>query len=263
MASRKPFVGGNWKMNLSRAQAISLAQGVVKGLTVGEKVDVAVFPAFVHLADVAKVIADAKSTVKLGAQDFYFQPDGAYTGEVSLAMLKDLGVQVVLIGHSERRHVFGETDSLINKKVRAALAAGFEVILCVGEKLEEREAGMTDHVNMGQTLLGLAGLKPEQIAKVTIAYEPVWAIGTGKNATKEDAQAAHARLRGLLQFGVFSGGPEGERAAKEIRIQYGGSMKPGNAAELFSQLDIDGGLIGGASLKAEDFLAIVTAASAR
>lgn len=250
-------------MNLSRAQAISLAQGVVKGLTVGDKVDVAVFPAFVHLADVAKVIADAKSTVKLGAQDFYFQPDGAYTGEVSLAMLKDLGVQVVLIGHSERRHVIGESDALINKKVRAALAAGFEVILCVGEKLEEREAGMTDHVNMGQTLLGLAGLKPEQIAKVTIAYEPVWAIGTGKNATKEDAQAAHARLRSTLEFGVFAGGADGKKAASEIRIQYGGSMKPGNAAELLAQTDIDGGLIGGASLKAEEFLAIVTAASAR
>ncbi len=265
MASRKAFVGGNWKMNLSRAQAVALAQAVVKGFSQGlaDKVDGAVFPAFVHLADVAKVISDAKSPLKLGAQDFYFQPDGAYTGEVSLAMLKDLGVQVVLVGHSERRHVIGETDALINKKVRAALAAGFEVILCVGEKLEEREAGMTDLVNMGQTLLGLAGLKPEEIARVTVAYEPVWAIGTGKNATKEDAQAAHARLRGSLEFGVFPGGANGAKAAKEIRIQYGGSVKPNNAAELFSQTDIDGGLIGGASLKAEDFLAILTAASAR
>ncbi len=169
-------------------------------------------------------------------------------------MLKDLDVHVVLAGHSERRHVLGESDELINRKVRAALDAGFDVILCVGEKLQQREQGLTDGINAAQTVYGLANVKADQMEKVTIAYEPVWAIGTGKNATPADAQAAHLAIRRTLA-GMF-----GESIAQSVRIQYGGSVKPSNAKELFSQPDIDGGLIGGASLKAEDFLAIVKAA---
>jgi triosephosphate isomerase len=250
--SRKPFVGGNWKMNLHRGDAKSLVQGLTKSLNQNHA-DVAIFPAFPYLAEVAQQLCEAGSHIKLGAQDFYFQPNGAFTGEVSLSMLKDVGVRVVLVGHSERRHVIGESDELINRKVRAALDAGLEVILCVGEKLEQREQGQTDAVNAGQTLLGLAGVKAEQMGRVTIAYEPVWAIGTGKNATPADAQAAHAAIRKVLA------GAYGESVAQTVRIQYGGSVKPSNAKELFGQPDIDGGLIGGASLKAEDFLGIVNA----
>ena len=254
MTVRKPFVGGNWKMNLNRGEAVALARGLVDALRGRDGVDVAVFPAFPYLAQVAEVLGDGG--VMVGAQDCYFQPDGAFTGEVSLSMLKDVGVRVVLAGHSERRHVLSETDELINRKVRAAVDAGLDVILCVGEKLEQRERGETDFVNAGQTLLGLAGVKAEQMARVTIAYEPVWAIGTGKNATPADAQAAHEAIRETLA------GAYGQAVAGAVRIQYGGSVKPSNAATLFSQPDIDGGLIGGASLKAEDFLAIVDAAEA-
>jgi triosephosphate isomerase len=253
---RKPFVGGNWKMNLHRGDAKSLVQGLTQSFK-SDAVEVAVFPAFPYLAEVGQQLRDApgKSPIKLGAQDFYFQPNGAFTGEVSLSMLKDVGVQVVLVGHSERRHVLGEDDVLLNRKVRAALDAGFEVILCVGETLEQREKGMTDAINWGQLGYGLAGVKPEQMSRVTVAYEPVWAIGTGKNATPEDAQKAHATIRAFVHFGLFD-----EEIARNLRIQYGGSVKPSNARELFGQPDIDGGLIGGASLKAEDFLGIVNAA---
>jgi len=257
---RKPFVGGNWKMNLNRAEAHALARSLSQGIKQTDKVDVAVFPAFPHLAEVADLLKSAKSGIKVGAQDFYFQPNGAFTGEVSLAMLKDLGVSVVLVGHSERRHVLGEGDVLLNRKVKAALDAGFEVILCVGETLEQREKGMTDAVNMAQTMYGLAGVTKEQMSRVTIAYEPVWAIGTGKTATSADAQAAHDRIRRCVQFGVFEGDAAAAAIAGGLRIQYGGSVKASNAKELFGQADIDGGLIGGASLKAEDFVPIVQAA---
>jgi len=255
VSKRKAFIGGNWKMNLHRAEACALAQAVSAGCTKADGAEVAVFPAFPYLLEVGAVLkANPRNHVKLGAQDFYFQPNGAFTGEVSLSMLKDVGVQVVLAGHSERRHVLGECDVLINAKVRAALAAGFEVILCVGEKLEQRDLGQTDAINCAQTAYGLAGVKTEQMKSVTIAYEPVWAIGTGKNATPQDAQAAHLAIRQALtaQFGAAVAGA--------TRIQYGGSVKPSNAKELFAQPDIDGGLIGGASLKAEDFLGIVNAA---
>jgi triosephosphate isomerase len=169
-------------------------------------------------------------------------------------MLQDCGVSVVLTGHSERRHVIGETDALVNEKTLAALEAGMHVILCVGEKLEQREKGQTDDINIGQTVLGLAGVKAEQMARVVIAYEPVWAIGTGKTATAADAQGAHQRIRVALGH-MFD-----TSVADAVRIQYGGSVKPGNAAELFGQPDIDGGLIGGAALKADDFVPIVEAA---
>lgn len=260
MSKRTRIIGGNWKMNLNRGEAHALARGVGSALAGKSGVEVVLFPAFIHLAEVAAVLRSIPTNqVKLGAQDFYHQPNGAFTGEVSLSQLTDIGVKVVLIGHSERRHVLGESDVLINKKVRAALAAGMEVILCVGETLEQREAGQTDAVNMAQTLFGLAGVTAEQMARVTIAYEPVWAIGTGKTATAADAQAAHARIRSCLEFGVFNGGATGHAVAAATRIQYGGSVKGSNAKELFGQPDIDGGLIGGASLKAEDFLAIVNA----
>jgi len=251
MADRKAFVGGNWKMNLHRVEAVQLAEALSG---VGSEVDVAIYPAFPYLDAVGAALAEAGSKVLLGAQDFYDQPEGAFTGEVSLGMLSDLGVKTVLVGHSERRHVIGETDEKLNQKVRAALAAGCHVVLCVGETLEQREQDRTDGVNAGQVCLGLAGVSKEQLSQVVIAYEPVWAIGTGKTATPGDAQSAHKAIRSVLaqQFDAS--------AAEAMRIIYGGSVKPGNAAELFGQPDIDGGLIGGASLKADDFSAIVKAA---
>ncbi len=262
VAVRKPFVGGNWKMNLTGAEAVALATALGQRFKRPGAVEAAIFPAFPYIGVVAKALSDAggAGNIKLGAQDFYTEPNGAFTGEVSLAMLKDLGVSVVLVGHSERRHVIGEGDELINKKVRAALDAGLEVILCVGEKLEQREKGQTDAVNMGQTLLGLAGVKPEQYARVTIAYEPVWAIGTGKTASAADAQAAHKRIRDAVKYGLFTGDAQGIAIGDALRIQYGGSVKASNAKEIFSQPDVDGGLIGGAALKADEFLAILEAA---
>jgi triosephosphate isomerase len=251
MPTRKPVVGGNWKMNLHTDDAKALAKAVVDGVS-DHSVDVIVCPAFPYLQLVGAIVKG--SPVRLGAQDVYHEADGAFTGEVSAAMLRDVGVQVVLTGHSERRHVIGESDVLINAKTRAALDAELEVILCVGERIEQREAGQTDAVNAAQVYYGLAGVRAEQMANVVIAYEPVWAIGTGKTATTGDAQAAHKAIRATLAS-MF-----GEQVAAATRVQYGGSVKPGNAAELFGQPDIDGGLIGGASLKAADFLAIVNAA---
>ncbi len=254
MAERKPFVGGNWKMNLHKTEAVDLARQLAEGFKATDAVDVAICPAFPYLAEVGQVLCAAGSDIKLGAQDFYIEPNGAYTGEVSLSMLEDVGVKVVLVGHSERRHVIGETDPLLNDKVLAALEAGFEVILCIGEKIEQREAKKTDFINFGQLCYGLAGVDAGRMSKVTIAYEPVWAIGTGKTASPEDAQAAHKAIRGCLSD-IF-----GDRVGNATRIQYGGSVKPANAKELFGQPDIDGGLIGGAALKADDFLAICEAA---
>ena len=255
MAKRKPYVGGNWKMNLHGSEADALANTLIARLAAFTSVDVAICPAFPYLSQVGRLLAAAEGTsVRLGAQDCYAAPNGAFTGEVSLSMLQDVGVSVVLAGHSERRHVIGEPDVLINAKVRAALSAGLEVILCVGEQLEQRQADQTDHVNAAQTCYGLAGVSAEQMAAVTIAYEPVWAIGTGETATPQDAQAAHVSIRKTLAAMY------GEQIATATRIQYGGSVNAKNAAELFAQPDIDGGLIGGASLKADDFVAIVGAA---
>ncbi len=251
---RKPFVGGNWKMNLHRDDAVALAQGLAAAFTDTDAVDVCVCPAFPYLASVSEALCAAGSQIKLGAQDGYTQPNGAYTGEVSLSMLQDVGTRVLLTGHSERRHVLGESDHLINAKTLAGLSAGLEVILCVGETLDQREAGQTDAINLGQTALGLAGITAEQMAHVTLAYEPVWVIGTGKTASAADAQAAHAAIRKGLAL-MF-----GDAVAQATRIQYGGSVKPSNAAELFSQPDIDGGLIGGAALKVDDFVGILNAA---
>lgn len=256
MAGRKPFIGGNWKMNLHAAEAEALAGDLAERFTAGDLVDVAVFPAFPYLDRVARKLQN--SAIMVGAQDFYIEPNGAFTGEVSLSMLKDVGCEVVLVGHSERRHVIGESDVLCNEKVLAALEAGFQVILCVGEKIEQREAGKTDFINYAQTCYGLAGVSADHLSQITIAYEPVWAIGTGKTASSADAQAAHKAIRACLNGTYGDTGVSG--AGESVRIQYGGSMKPGNAAELLAQPDIDGGLIGGAALKADDFLAIIEAA---
>jgi triosephosphate isomerase len=252
MSERKPIVGGNWKMNLHAAEAEALIAGLAEtGLPDG--VQTVVCPAFPYLAAAARQLEG--TDIMLGAQDVYYEANGAFTGEVSCSMLKDIGVQWVLTGHSERRHVIGETDVMINAKTRAALAAGLSVILCIGEKIEQREAGQTDAINAGQLAYGLAGVSAEDLDRVVIAYEPVWAIGTGKTASTEDAQKAHAFIR------KFIADLYDPSVADAMRIQYGGSCKPSNAAELFAQPDIDGGLIGGAALKVADFKAIIEAAA--
>lgn len=253
MADRKPFVGGNWKMNTNRTSSAELARGIVDAIRDVTHSEVAVFPPFPYLQSVRSILRDRASSIKLGAQNFYHRPDGAYTGEVSLDMLKDCGVQVVLCGHSERRHVLGESDELVNLKVRAALEAGLETVLCVGETLDQRLAGHTDPVNQRQVRTGLADVTGDAVEHVILAYEPVWAIGTGKTATPDDAQDVHAKLRRLIA------NMYGSEIAERMRIIYGGSVKPSNAAELFAESDIDGGLIGGASLKVSDFVGIVRA----
>ena len=254
MIARVPTVGGNWKMNLDREGVLALARDVCARVADAPDVEIAVYVPFPYLLDVGRAIQESGSRVRLGAQDLSDQDDGAFTGEVSTAMLLDCAVETVLTGHSERRHVIGESDELIGAKTRKALSAGLDVVLCVGETIDQRKAGETDAVNERQIRAGLDGVSGTDMARVTIAYEPVWAIGTGMTATPGDAQDAHAKIRALL----------GAMYAPEIgsgaRIQYGGSVKPGNAAELMAQADIDGGLIGGASLKGEDFEAIVRAA---
>lgn len=250
---RKPFIAGNWKMNTDVNSSVKLAEGVVSGCkNVADAVDVAVCPPFVYLQQVGKALQS--SHIALGSQDVYFEQKGAFTGEISSAMLKDVGCAYAICGHSERRHVLGETDELINKKVHAAISGGLLPILCVGELIEERQANKTAEVVTRQMKKGLAGLTPEKIAAVTIAYEPVWAIGTGLTATPQQAQEVHALIRKLLAE-MYD-----RKIAGEIRIQYGGSAKPDNAGELMQEEDVDGLLVGGASLKADDFVAIVKAA---
>ncbi len=251
---RKPFVAGNWKMNTNSHSSVELAKRIVSGSVEvpSESVTIAVCPPFVYLDAVTRALA--ASNVAVGAQDVYFEPDGAFTGEISASMLKDIGCTYCLCGHSERRHVIGETDKLINKKVAAAISGGLLPILCVGELLSERKASQTNDVVARQLKEGLAGLSGEKLAAVTIAYEPVWAIGTGITATPDQAQEAHDFIRKLL------GRMYDKQLAEETRILYGGSVKPGNAGELMGQPDIDGLLVGGASLKADDFLGIIEAA---
>jgi triosephosphate isomerase (TIM) len=249
---RRPFIAGNWKMNTNRASAVALAEGLAKQAAALEGVDLAVCPPSCYLDAVGRAIAGSK--VALGAQNMYHEKDGAFTGELSAAMLRDLGCKYVILGHSERRHILGETDAAVNKKVHAALAAGLLPIVCVGELLSEREAGKTLSVIQTQFDGSLAGLSAEQMAKVVIAYEPVWAIGTGKVATPQQAEDVHLALRKII----------GERynssIADSVRLQYGGSVKPDNAPELLKQPDIDGALVGGASLKVDQFLGIVAGA---
>ncbi|MFO0966731.1 MAG: triose-phosphate isomerase [Gemmataceae bacterium] len=250
---RKKFIAGNWKMYTNRASAEKLAAAVVEGVKGQTKVDVAVCPPFPYLGYVAQTLKG--SDVRLGAQNLYPEKEGAFTGEVSPTMLVDVGCHLVILGHSERRHKLGEDDAFINKKVHAALGVGLQVILCVGETLEERERGATEQVLERQTTAGLAGIDAAKLANIVIAYEPVWAIGTGKNATPQQAQDAHAFVRRRIAQLC------GVEAAERLIIQYGGSAKPENVASLLSQPDVDGALVGGASLQPEFFLAIIRLAS--
>lgn len=249
---RKPLVAGNWKMNFNLADAVALAQGIAAQSASISKAELAICPASVHLKSVRDVIGN--TNIGLGAQNVYFESNGAFTGELSVSMLADLHCKYVILGHSERRHILGETDSIINRKVKAVLAGGLIPIVCVGETLAEREAGQTNAVVQAQFDGSLAGITPEQMAKSVIAYEPVWAIGTGKVATPQQAQEVHAELRRLLTERYSL------QVAEAVRIQYGGSVKPDNASELLHQADIDGALVGGASMKADSFLAIAAAA---
>jgi len=258
LSRRQPFVGGNWKMNTDRRSSAHLARAVVERLPEGAPgVECALFPPCVHLLTVGDALRESGAGCQLGAQNFYPEPDGAFTGEISISMLRDLGVGVLLVGHSERRHVIGESDELIARKTRAALEAGLICVLCVGETLEQRERAETDAVNEAQIRAALSEAPVSLLDGVVIAYEPVWAIGTGRTASPEDAQSAHERIRSLL------GRLYDASVAESTRIIYGGSVKASNAAELFSQPDIDGGLIGGASLDADEFLAICSAARPR
>jgi triosephosphate isomerase (TIM) len=246
---RRPFIAGNWKMTQNRASAVALAEGLAKATAGIEGVDIAVCPPSCYLDAVGRAIAGSK--VALGAQNMYHEKEGAFTGEMSAAMLCDLGCKYVILGHSERRHILGETDAAINKKVHAALAAGLTPIVCVGELLAEREAGKTLAVIRTQFDGSLAGLTAEQLAKLVIAYEPVWAIGTGKVATPQQAEEVHLDLRKLMAERY------NQNVAEKVCIQYGGSVKPDNAAILLGQPNIDGALVGGASLKVDQFLGII------
>lgn len=241
---RKYFIAGNWKMHKTTSEAVALASDLVKELKGGPH-KYMIAPSFTALDAVSKVVKG--SNILLGAQNMSTDEQGAHTGEVSVLQLKDLGVSVVILGHSERRHTYKEDDAMINKKVKLALQHGLEVILCVGELLEEREAGKAEKVCEMQTRLGLEGVSVSDLKKVTIAYEPVWAIGTGKTATPEDADSIHAFIRAIIA------NMYGKQAADEIIIQYGGSMKAENAEALLAKENIDGGLIGGAALKTDTF----------
>lgn len=252
---KKPFAAGNWKMNGDSRSSVELAKAVASGAAglAGAKVSVAVIPPFVYLQSVVQAVS--ASGIAVGAQDVYVEPQGAFTGEVSAAMLKDVGCNYVLCGHSERRHVIGETDELVGKKVTAALHGGLLPILCVGELLAERDAGRTETVVTRHLRTGLAGLSADKMSAVTIAYEPVWAIGTGRTATPQQAQEVHAFIRNLLAE-MYD-----QTLAQEIRVLYGGSVKADNAAELMAEEDVDGLLVGGASLKADEFVRIIQAAA--
>jgi len=249
---RRKFVAGNWKMNTLLQSGRDLAQGVAKAVPAGSpKVQVAVCPPFPYLIPIANEIR--ASGVELGAQNAYHEKPGAYTGEVAVDMLKDIGCTWAILGHSERRAIFGETDELISKKAAAVLAGGLKVILCVGETLAERQGGKTEAVLDGQMQGSLSGIDGSLMDRVVIAYEPVWAIGTGVTASTEQAQSAHAHLRRWLS------GRYNSQVAEATRILYGGSVKPDNAEALLGQPDVDGALVGGASLKVADFVAIIRA----
>ena len=239
-------------MNLDRAGSVALAEAIVKRASEFPSVDVALCPPFVYLEAVGKVVKG--SSVALGAQNMYHEAKGAFTGEVSAAMLLDVGCRYVILGHSERRDIFKESSGDVNRKLKAALAAGLLPIVCVGEHLEEREAGRTAEVIRDQFDGSFAGVTAEQMSKIVIAYEPVWAIGTGKVATPAQAEEVHADLRKLIEARYNA------EVASAMRIQYGGSVKASNSGELMRQPDIDGALVGGAALIADDFLGIIASA---
>jgi triosephosphate isomerase len=247
---RIPVIAGNWKLFKTISESVALVQELAPLVANGKGVEIVVAPVFTALSRVAD--ACAGSRIKLAAQDCYWEEEGAFTGEVAPKLLKDAGCSHVIIGHSERRQYFGETDVTVNKKVKAALAAGLDAIVCVGESLAERESDRTFSVIEAQIQGGMAGLTPENFVQVVIAYEPVWAIGTGKTASDDQAQEVHVFIRTLVAR-LFN-----QQVADAVRILYGGSVKPENVKGLMSQSDIDGALVGGASLKAESFAAIAT-----
>lgn len=249
---RRPFIAGNWKMNLNRAQGIELAAALATKAEAHPQVDIAVCPPSVYLEAVRSALG--RSGIGLGAQNCHHESKGAFTGEIAPPMLVDIGCRYVILGHSERRHIFHETNQDVNRKVIAALGVSLIPIVCLGELLQERQAGKTRAVVTEQFDGSLAGLTVDQVAKIVLAYEPVWAIGTGVVATPEQAEEVHADLRNLLQTRYNS------QVASQVRIQYGGSVNAENAGSLLSQPNIDGALVGGASLKAESFLGIVAAA---
>jgi len=248
-SKRIPIIAGNWKMCTGLSEALTLAKAVKDAASKYSDRQVMIAPPYVWLAKIAEILKG--SSLALGAQNLHFEASGAFTGEISIPMLKDAGCSHVLIGHSERRQYFCETDELVNKKLKAALKGGLTPIVCVGESLAQREAGKVEVVVGGQIRGGLAGLSAEDAEKVVIAYEPVWAIGTGKTATSKQAQEVHAFIRKELN-GLFGAGIGGG-----MRIQYGGSVKPDNIDELMNMEDIDGALVGGASLKADGFARII------
>ena len=246
---RTPIIAGNWKLNKTVSEAVALTTTLKALVAESVGVEIIVAPPFTALSEVSSTIAD--SNIRLAAQDVYWEDSGAFTGEISPRMLKDVGCDYVIIGHSERRQYFGETNENVNRKVKAALASDLKPILCVGEQLEEREAGNTEQIIESHITGGIAALSEADLLSSVIAYEPVWAIGTGKTATPAQAQEVHNFIRGLLAK-AYS-----EATASQVCIQYGGSVKPENAAELMAQPDVDGALVGGASLDAESFAQIV------
>ena len=245
---RKPIIAGNWKMNMTPADAETLVSTLIP-LVKDAKCDVVVCPPYVDLSVVSRLVKG--TNIHLGAQNIHWAAKGAFTGEVSADMLRAFGVEYAIIGHSERRQYFGETDESVNARARAALSAGITPIICVGETLEQRESGVTAAFVSGQAKAALAGMSEEDVKSLVIAYEPIWAIGTGKTATADDANATIGVIRRAVAEAF------GQAVADEVRIQYGGSMNPKNASELMAMPEIDGGLIGGASLKAEDFSKVV------
>ena len=254
MSFRKKIVAANWKMNMTQAEAGSFAETLLRELAEKSDVEVVIVPPFTAISKVTEVLGGASENIKLGAQNMYWEKSGAFTGEISAAMLRDLFVRYVVLGHSERRQLLGETDEIVNRKVRAAHEASLRPIVCIGETLEQRERGEVEKVLGSQLHGSLAGLGAKELNDTVVAYEPVWAIGTGKTASAEQAQEAHAFVRQTLAE------ISDEATANKIRIQYGGSVKPDNARTLMSQPDIDGALVGGASLDPRSFAEIVRGA---
>jgi len=246
---RKPIIGGNWKMNKTSTEAENLVRKLILELNSYEDVETVVFPPFPYLQKVKTLLQG--TGIAVGAQNMFWEEKGAYTGEVSPLMLVDVGCRYVILGHSERREYFGETDEKVNRKIKAALRFGLRPLVCIGEKLEERKKGLAEKVVESQLRGSLSGLNPSQISQIVIAYEPVWAIGTGETATPQQAQKMHKFIREILERIC------GEKIAQSVRIQYGGSVRPDNIRELMDQPDIDGALVGGASLDAISFVKIV------
>lgn len=246
---RRIIIAGNWKMNKNIGESIDLVNSIKRSLYDVVDVEIVVCPPFTSLSDANEIAMD--TNIKLGAQNCFWEKEGAFTGEVSVSMIKSVGCEYCIIGHSERRQFFGETNETVNKKLKALLKESIKPIVCVGEKLEDRNSGKTFDVIKDHVVNSLAGISKEEMLRTVIAYEPVWAIGTGVNATKEQAEEAHKYIRNLL------GQMHDDEVAKSVRIQYGGSVKPENIKELILQEDVDGALVGGASLKADSFVQLV------